>query len=388
MFSNDQKSDGTAKRCAFMNMRLPFHRMITTGPVRAVRRAVFCAAIGCGALSAPAFTSADADTMFEAHTKAFYEEKDGHAWFKESTEGGKVSYWMRAEQLEMVLDAYERTKKPEQMEMFTKLFHGFLADHGKTWEHNEFNDDIMWMVIACTRGHLLSGKTEFLDTARKNFDLCYNRAVSPDLGGGLWWKTNNRSKNACVNGPGAIAAFLLHKATGEEHYLTKSRELFAWLRATLFDPATGRISDAINLGGRINRMALTYNQGTFVGAAHMLGHYDDAKLAAAFTKNELCREGYFPRAGEKGDGGGFNGIGARWIARFMKDRNEHPTFGPWLQKNAEAAWQARRASDNLTWPRWPQPTPEGVRYSWGSSSAVVLLQVTPPPDPAKPENTP
>ena len=112
------------------------------------------------------------------------------------------------------------------------------------------------------------------------------------------------------------------------------------------------------------------------------------KLAAAFTMNELCREGYFPRAGEKGDGGGFNGIGARWIARFMKDRNESSTFGPWLQKNAEAAWQARRTSDNLTWPRWPQPTPEGVRYSWGSSSAVVLLQVTPPQDPAKPENAP
>ena len=86
-----------------------------------------------------------------------------------------------------------------------------------------------------------------------------------------------------------------------------------------------------------------------------------------------------------GNGGGFNGIGARWIARFMKDRNEQSAFEPWLQKNAEAAWPARRASDNLTWPRWPQPTPEGTRYSWGSSSAVVVLQVTPPTEPAKAE---
>ena len=371
-----------------MNMRLQFQRITIPSPMRGVRRAVFCFAISSGALTAGAFTPADADTMFEAHTKAFYEEKDGHAWFKESTEGGKVSYWMRAEQLEMVLDAFQRTKNTDQMAMFTKLFHGFLADHGKTWERNEFNDDIMWMVIACTRGHLLSGKAEFLDAARKNFDLCYARAISPDLGGGLWWKTDNQSKNACVNGPGAIAAFLLYQATKEEAYLTKARELFTWLRGTLFDPATGRVSDNIHLGGRVNRMALTYNQGTFVGAANLLGYPDEAKLAATFTMNELCREGYFPRAGEKGDGGGFNGIGARWIARFMKDRNESSTFGPWLQKNAEAAWQARRTSDNLTWPRWPQPTPEGVRYSWGSSSAVVLLQVTPPQDPAKPENAP
>ena len=89
-------------------------------------------------------------------------------------------------------------------------------------------------------------------------------------------------------------------------------------------------------------------------------------------------------AGEKGDGGGFNGIGVRWIARFTKDRGEQAAFEPWLQKNAGAAWQARRSSDNLVWCRWPQPTPEDRRYSWGCSSAVVLLQVVRPPEPGKP----
>ena len=87
----------------------------------------------CGTLTVRAFTSADADTSFEAHTGAFYREKDGRAWFQESTEGGKVSYWMRAEQMEMVLDAYERTRNPRQLAMFTNLFHGFLADHGTNW---------------------------------------------------------------------------------------------------------------------------------------------------------------------------------------------------------------------------------------------------------------
>ena len=94
-----------------------------------------------------------------------------------------------------------------------------------------------------------------------------------------------------------------------------------------------------------------------------------------------------PAAGEKGDGGGFNGIGVRWIARFMKDRGEQATFEPWLQKNAEAAWQARRSSDNLSWCRWPQPTPEDRRYSWGCSSAVVITQVVRPTEPVKPENS-
>jgi len=342
------------------------------------------------ALSSPAVTPEDADTLFDAHTKAFYQEKDGHAWFKESTDGGKTSYWMRAEQLEMVLDAFERTKKPAQMEMFTKLFHGFLADHGRTWERNAFNDDIMWMVIACTRAHLLSSNAEFRDVAKANFDLCYARAISPDLGGGLWWKTDNRSKNACVNGPGAIAAFLLHKATGDEAYLTKAKELFLWERKTLYDAATGQVYDSIRSRGdstRLSRFSLTYNQGTFVGAAHLLGYNDEAKLAATFTMNQLCKDGYLPSADEKGDGGGFNGIGMRWIARFVKDRGEQATFGAWLQKNADAAWQARRTADNLTWPRWPQPTPDGKRYSWGCSSAVVTLQVVTPDAVQKPASS-
>lgn len=353
--------------------------------VRAAWIALLCLMVPGVAPAARAFTAADADALFQAHTQAFYREQDGRAWFKETTEGGKASYWMRAEQMEMVLDAYERTSQAQPLVMFTNLFRGFLADHGTNWSHNPFNDDIMWMAIACTRAHLLTGNPEFRDVARTNFDLCYARAVSSDLGGGLWWKVGNRSKNACVNGPGAIAAFLLGRATGDSTYFTIATNLFLWERTTLFDRTNGRVADNISLTGRVSRMALTYNQGTFVGAATLLGCTNEALLAATFTMNRLSRDGLLPASGEEGDGGGFNGIAVRWIARFMKEHHAEPTFEPWLQKNAEAAWQARRTSDNLSWCRWPDPTPEGRRYSWGCSSAVVLLQMVRPPETAKPQ---
>lgn len=337
-----------------------------------------CLVLFCGAPVARAFTAADADTIFAAHTTAFYRVEPGGAWHAKSTGGGKADFWTRAEQMEMVLDDYERTTNAQPLVMFTNLFRGFLADEGANWKHNDFNDDIMWMVIACARAHLLTGNAEFLSVARTNFDLCFARASSADLGGGLWWKVDNRSKNACVNGPGAIAAFLLGRATGSDACFTKATNLFLWERATLFDPATGRISDNINFRGQVSRFALTYNQGTFAGAANLLGYTNEARLAATFTMNQLCHDGYLPASGENGDGGGFNGIGVRWIARYMKDRGEQADFEPWLQKNAEAAWQARRPSDGLCWCRWPQPTPPGERYSWGCSSAVVILQVVPP----------
>ena len=229
--------------------------------------------------SARAFTSADADTLFDAHTAAFYKVQDGFAWHAKSTEGDdKADFWTRAEQMEMVLDAYERTTNQQQLVMFTNLFRGFLADHGKDWSRNPFNDDIMWMAIACTRAHLLTGNPEFLHVARANFDRCYARAASTNLGGGLWWKVGVRSKNACVNGPGAIAAFLLGRATGNHAYLTIATNLFLWERATLFDPNTGKIFDNINANGRLGRFSLTYNQGTFVGAANFLGYTNDGAL--------------------------------------------------------------------------------------------------------------
>lgn len=335
-------------------------------------------------LTAQAFTSADADKLFEAHTAAFYRTTNGHAFYMKSTTQSKpADFWTEAEQMEMVLDAYERTRNPQELMMFTNLFHGFVAEHGRTWRKNPFNDDIMWAVIALTRAHLLTGNPEFLSVAKANFDLCYARAASTNLGGGLWWKVGVRSKNACVNGPGSIAAFLLGKATGKAGYFTIATNLFLWERATLFDARTGKISDSIRSGGRIADFALTYNQGTFVGAANFLGYTNEARLAATYTMNRMCRDGYLPPGGESGDGGGFNGIGVRWIAKFMNERGEQATFEPWLQKNAEAAWQGRRSSDNLSWCRWPQPTPEDQRYSWGCSSAVVMLQVVRPTENVK-----
>ena len=347
--------------------------------LRAVWAVITCTAMLGTVLTARSFTAADADAIFAAHTKAFYQVTNEQAFYLKSTTGNRrADFWTEAEQLEMVLDAYERTTNAQALVMFTNLFRGFLAEHGRSWARNDFNDDIMWMVIACTRAHLLTGNPEFREVARANFDLCYERAASTNLGGGLWWKVGVRSKNACVNGPGAIAAFLLGRATGEQNYFTIATNVFLWERATLFDPTTGRVFDNIQEGGRIGRFALTYNQGTFVGAANFLGYTNEARLAAIFTMKELCREGCLPPGGENGDGGGFNGIGVRWIARYMNDRHEQATFEPWLQKNAEAAWQARRSSDNLSWCRWPEPTPAGRRYSWGASSAVVIMQVVRP----------
>jgi len=279
--------------------------------------------------------------------------------------------------MEMVLDVYERTKSPARLTLFSNLFNGFITDHGRNWSSNDFNDDIMWMVIACARGYQHTGNPVFRELARSNFEMCYTRAWSTNLGGGLWWKTTNLSKNACVNGPGAIAAYLLYQIEGDTNYLARSEGIYQWERAHLFDAATGAVYDHMRLSGEVDTRAMTYNQGTFIGAANFLGHTNDARIAADYVMNSLSRDGLLESYGNRGDGGGFNGICARWLAKFMERRGFQDRYQTWLQRNAAQLWNNRRTSDDLSWSYLRVPTPPGELYSWGCSSAVVLMQVVP-----------
>jgi len=328
--------------------------------------------------AAHASTSAEADAIFNAYNKAFYFTNDAGGFYRAKTDGGKTFFWDRAEQLEMILDVYERSTNPACLTLFSNVFKGFVADHGTNWSHNEFNDDIMWMVIACSRAYGYTGNPVFRDIAKDNFDRCYARAWSTNLGGGLWWKTNNQSKHSCVNGPAAIAAFLLYRIYDDTNYLAKSESIYQWERSVLFDSTTGQIYDNIRLSGQLQKIAFTYNEGTFIGAANFLGHTNDARLAADYVKNVLCHDGLLPQYNPSGDTSGFNGICVRWLARFMNDRGLQSSYAAWLQTNADAAWQIRRPSDDLSWPRWQEPTPPGVLDAWGCSSSVVILQVAQP----------
>jgi predicted alpha-1,6-mannanase (GH76 family) len=315
-----------------------------------------------------------ADAIFAAYNQAFYLTNDDQGFYRETTAGGKTQFWERAEQMDMVLDVYERTTNAACLTQFNSLYRGFTAEHGTNWIKNQYNDDIMWMVIACARASQFTGNPEYRAVARSNFDLCFARAWSTNLGGGLFWSTANLSKNSCVNGPGAIASYLLYLISGDTDYLAKARSVYAWERTNLFDAASGRVYDNINLAGKVDRKSFTYNEGTFIGAANFLGYTNDARRAADGTKNVLCTDGLLPGYGQSGDAAGFNGICIRWLAKFMRDQHLQSDYLAWLQANALAAWANRREPDDLSWSRWAKPTPPGLLYSWACSSAVVLLQ--------------
>lgn len=344
------------------------------------RIAAALAISAAAAAPASAFTTADANTLMNAYNGAFYSVSNGNGYFKlNTTTTARTDFWKQAEEIEMVIDAYERTGNAIYLGMITELCNGFSGYYGTSWSSNTFNDDIMWAAMAYTRAYQKTGNTTFRTIAKNNFDMCYTRAWDTAGGGGMWWTTAKTSKNSCVNFPASIAAHLLYQALGDASYLTKSQAIFDWGKANLWNPATGQVWDSTG-----NQTPTTYNQGTFVGAANFLGDVANATLAANYTMNSMgsinaAYPGYrmMPTYPADGDGAGFNGIGYRWIAKFMGDRNLQSTYLGWLRANANRAWDIRRTSDNLSWCRLHEPTPTGTMWSFGCSSSVTALQVVP-----------
>jgi predicted alpha-1,6-mannanase (GH76 family) len=335
-----------------------------------------------------------AAAAYDAFERAFYSSTGTRAKYTESPGtgsspgAGTAVFWRQAELIEMTEDAYLASHSPALKAQVVTLMNGVRYQYGRTWARRTWNDDIEWMIIAAVRAYQITGNRVYLGMAQKNWDVVYARAYSPDLGGGLWWITGGTGrlqKNVTTNATAIIAAALLARSTHDQAYLAKAEQLYAWLRATLYDPRTGAVYDSVSpaksgSGTVVNKAALTYNQGTFTGAAgllyqatHRAQYKADALKAIAYTRDVMSHGGLLPaEAGGNGNLLGFKGIFARWALEFL--RAEHiSTFDPWFKLNADAAWR-HRDGRGLIGPDWSQTTPATGLDSWGASSAVVLLE--------------
>jgi predicted alpha-1,6-mannanase (GH76 family) len=327
----------------------------------------------------------DARAALDAFTRAFYIEHLGVGQFRATTDGtSRPAFWRSAELMEMAEDASLTTRTAASRRMVKALRRGVLARFGSEWTGGrKFNDDVLWMVLAFVRAYELTGDKASRSVAQRNFDAVMDRGLSDDLGGGLWWTTDATQKNACVNGPGAIAAFHLYVASKDPAYLDRAKSLYAWERERLFDTSSGAVYDHISPttdgAGKVNRQTYTYNQGTFIGAARVLylatgvpSYFVDALQAFGFARDRLTVAGVLRAEGpDGGDGGGFKGIFARYAGEFA--RAEAVDGAAWLTLNAQTAW-ANRDARGLVSQDWTKPTASGRLYAFDCSSAVVLLQ--------------
>ena len=314
------------------------------------------------------FEEVEPQWHFDKHTRqrmldaflANYLQDKGHG-YRTFVNGG----WNEAETLEAILDFYEATGDKRYISIFEACYDymryhvganwdGGTAVPGYDWYGYDFNDDVMWMIIAAARAYLITGKQSYLNDAKRNFDLIWNRAYLGYVGLLRWAEhTGDRNgANSCINGPAEVAACYIGLGTGDESYFEKARELYSNQRQYLFEPYTGKVYDSVVFNpadGTVvdrNTWASTYNQGTMLGGALLLyRHYGDnlyktdAGRIIAYAKTALCNSDGVVRVCQNADGDfqGFKGILMRYAGLYATQFDD-AEYQSWIIANAFHAY--------------------------------------------------
>lgn len=197
-----------------------------------------------------------------------------------------------------------------------------------------------WMVLAQLRMYETTQREEYFLKAKQIYNDWIWSTWGPEdeepWKGGITWKTDvNKSKNACSNGPAAIIAARIYTMYDEiidpgkkpkEAYLQEAIKIYSWLRDYLYDAKTGKVCDNMNAEGKISPDIYTYNQGTFIGAAHELykitgdkQYLEEAVNAANYVIDHMSGNNGVLSDATSGDGGLFHGIFFRYFVRLIND---------------------------------------------------------------------
>lgn len=224
---------------------------------------------GATVFTAQAISSADQDSAISAYNRAFW-NASRKVFTIATTDTTPEKFWTAANEWQMLMDAYERTKNARYLAQINDFYTGFCnywatrteprftkdwwtirTDSDNAAGVGNFNDDMMWAALSCVRAYGLTGKDEYRNQGRAVFDRVWERACDTLYGGGIYWNSNLGStyKSSCINYPAIITAVYLSEAFKDTVYLAKAKQLYAWCRANLFNTSTGAVWDGL-AGGR------------------------------------------------------------------------------------------------------------------------------------------
>jgi uncharacterized protein YyaL (SSP411 family) len=140
-----------------------------------------------------------------------------------------------------------------------------------------YYDDNIWVGIDMTDLYLLTKSESYLTRAKIVWNFILT-GTDNKMGGGVYWKEFGDSKNTCSSAPAAVLAAKLYLATNDATYLQSAKNLYAWTKATLQDPADYLYWDNVKLTDNnnpnspliISKAKFPYNAGQPMQAAALL----------------------------------------------------------------------------------------------------------------------
>lgn len=290
------------------------------------------------------------------------------------------NYWLQAQALDVLVDAYNRTtvesEKATYLQYINEWYVGVQVKHKgqnnidlsnlENWEDN-YNDDMEWMCLATLRVYQATGDKRFRDIAQHMWKCIFedSRAYneSAPYYGGIFWLRSGSGKNACSCGPGSLMSLKMYSEFGDPKYLDFAKRTYEWQRNNLYNQNTGAVYDNMSINtttGVINvdKVALSYNQGTFLGTALELYkatgdqiYLDDAKKAANYTiGRKITSNGVLSGEGSE-QNQVFRGIFIRSFLELTRYENlDTATRDKYLEameRFGQYIWQVGSASYNI-----------------------------------------
>jgi len=299
-----------------------------------------------------------------------------------------AGWWQSANELTTVIRYAQRTADPACRAVVATTFR--RASRWHPGFCNKFYDDNGWWGLAWVAAYDLTGDGRYLRAAERIF--CRNEEGWDGVcGGGVWWNTDRKYKNAISSELFLTLAGQLARRAPDPggRYRAWAERAWEWFQGSGMIGPSGLVNDGLTVGCANNGgTTWTYNQGVILGglaALHELTgdrgylaaglRIADATLATLTTPPAASPPGILVEPSERpgaryGDDTQFKGIFVRHLHEFYR-RSGRPAYREFILRNARSIWENARNEQNEFGMRWTGPS--GQPGASQQSSALDTL---------------
>lgn len=370
----------------------PFPRSLPKDP-RMLRRAAL-ALLSALSLSAVAQTLPPAAATPQATPAPFLQQASSginalQAWYTPGTGLYQTTGWWNSGNAITVLADFSRA---DGTDAFFPVFantlkQGPLTNPGFT---DAFYDDDGWWALAWIDVYDLTRKPEYLATATSIFNTMTG-AWDNTCGGGIWWNTDRKYKNAIANELFlSVAAHLAARATNATDratYLSWAAREWAWFQGSGMINGQHLINDGLTPTCKNNgETTWSYNQGVILGGLTQLSALTgdttmittatsiaDATLANLTDRNGVLHDVCESNCGN--DGVQFKGVFLRNLTDLQAVVH-NPGYTAFAETNAESIWNTSRGPGYQFGQVWSGPFDAGNAGGQGSALDAFIAAAT------------